>query len=156
MDATGRPDESLALEVAGSLQPRDESFPNDKVMSLSLQKGQLRANVCFRPLYSANLEVHPVSLMYSCFKQKTSSVLSNVKVFIEIGFFNFSMQLRNLPLDELELASLRGMIQRVCSHVVCRGVYIVADHSFLSSIIDQLFEYVGVPCNGLGNPHLKS
>ncbi|KAH7574198.1 hypothetical protein JRO89_XS03G0264500 [Xanthoceras sorbifolium] len=77
LDATGRPDESLAVEVVGPLQPScEENSQNGKLMSFSLQKGQLKANVCFRPLHSVNLEV------------------------------------RHLPLDELELASLRGTIQR--------------------------------------------
>lgn len=77
LDATGRPDESLTVEVVRPLQPSGEdNLQNGKLMSFSLQKGQLRANVCFRPLHSANLEV------------------------------------RNLPLDELELASLRGTLQR--------------------------------------------
>lgn len=76
LDATGRPDESLALEVVGPLQPSEENLQNGKMCSFSLQKGQLRANACFRPLHTANLE------------------------------------LRHLPLDELELASLRGVIQR--------------------------------------------
>lgn len=77
LDAVGRPDESLAVEVVGPLQPSSEENPqNGKLLSFSLQKGQLRANFCLRPLHSANLEV------------------------------------RHLPLDELELASLRGTIQR--------------------------------------------
>lgn len=58
LDATGRPDESLAIEVVGPLQPScEENSQNGKLMSLSLQKGQLKANVCFRPLHSVNLEV---------------------------------------------------------------------------------------------------
>lgn len=76
LDATGRPDESLAVEVLGVLQPNVGENLNGKVLSFSLQKGHLRANVCYRPLHSANLEV------------------------------------RHLPLDELELASLRGALQR--------------------------------------------
>ncbi|KAJ6373060.1 hypothetical protein OIU76_027404 [Salix suchowensis] len=77
LDAMGRPDESLAVELLGPLQPGDdESSPNRKFLSFNLQKGQLRANVSFQPQHSATLEV------------------------------------RNLPLDELELASLRGTIQR--------------------------------------------
>lgn len=77
LDATGRPDESLSLQVVGPLQPSaEEDMQNGKLFSFSLQKGQLRANVCYQPLHSANLEV------------------------------------RHLPLDELELASLRGTIQR--------------------------------------------
>ncbi|KAK4774964.1 hypothetical protein SAY86_009899 [Trapa natans] len=76
LDTTGRPDESFAMEVMSPLVTDEENFPNGKLWSFTLQKGQLRANVCFRPLQAANLE------------------------------------LRHLPLDELELASLRGMIQR--------------------------------------------
>ncbi|GMP94732.1 hypothetical protein CsSME_00044069 [Camellia sinensis var. sinensis] len=81
LDATGRPDESLAVEVLGALQPNVGENLNGKVLSFSLQKGHLRANVCYRPLHSANLEV------------------------------------RHLPLDELELASLRGALQRVSCHI---------------------------------------
>ncbi|XP_007013733.2 PREDICTED: uncharacterized protein LOC18588930 [Theobroma cacao] len=77
LDALGRPDESLAVEVVQPLQPgSEENLQNGKLFSFSLQKGQLRANICFRPLHSATLEI------------------------------------RHLPLDELELASLRGTIQR--------------------------------------------
>ncbi|KAF7817205.1 uncharacterized protein G2W53_031174 [Senna tora] len=77
LDASGRPDESLALEFVGPLQPSGEDGPQSgKLLSIFLQKGHLRANMCFQPFYSANLEV------------------------------------RHFPLDELELASLRGTIQR--------------------------------------------
>ncbi|KHG11044.1 Phenylalanine--tRNA ligase beta subunit [Gossypium arboreum] len=77
LDATGRPDESLAVEVVQPLQPgSEENLQNGKLLSFSLQKGQLKANICLRPLHSATLEI------------------------------------RHLPLDELELASLRGTIQR--------------------------------------------
>ncbi|OMO80485.1 hypothetical protein COLO4_24068 [Corchorus olitorius] len=77
LDATGRPDESLAVEVVQPLQPgSEENLQNGKLFSFSLQKGQLRTNICLRPLHSATLEI------------------------------------RHLPLDELELASLRGTIQR--------------------------------------------
>nr|KYP39246.1 hypothetical protein KK1_039459 [Cajanus cajan] len=77
LDASGRPDESLAAEFVGPLQPSSEDgLQSGKLLSISLQKGQLRANICFQPFHSANLEV------------------------------------RHFPLDELELASLRGTIQR--------------------------------------------
>ncbi|KAE8735436.1 hypothetical protein F3Y22_tig00000340pilonHSYRG00391 [Hibiscus syriacus] len=77
LDAIGRPDESLAVEVVQPLQPgSDKNLQNGKLFSFSLQKGQLKANVCLRPLHSATFEI------------------------------------RHLPLDELELASLRGTIQR--------------------------------------------
>ncbi|KAH1203410.1 hypothetical protein GmHk_17G049668 [Glycine max] len=77
LDASGRTDESLAVEFVGPLQPSSEDgLQSGKLLSISLQKGQLRANICFQPFHSANLEV------------------------------------RHFPLDELELASLRGTIQR--------------------------------------------
>ncbi|PKA54157.1 hypothetical protein AXF42_Ash018167 [Apostasia shenzhenica] len=77
LDAMGRPDERLTMEIIGALtQKIGETSYVRKSLSISLQKGQLKANVCYEPQKSANLEV------------------------------------RNLTLDELELASLRGAIQR--------------------------------------------
>lgn len=76
LDATGRPDESLAVEIIGPLRSIAEENVVGNMLSFSLQKGHLRANVCYQPFQSANLEV------------------------------------RHLPLDELELASLRGTLQR--------------------------------------------
>lgn len=59
LDATGRPDESLAVEVVQPLQHGfEENLQNGKLFSFSLQKGQLRANICLRPQHSATLEVH--------------------------------------------------------------------------------------------------
>ncbi|KAK8683432.1 hypothetical protein V6N13_039493 [Hibiscus sabdariffa] len=75
LDAIGRPDESLVVEVV-PYSGSEENLQNGKLFSLSLQKGKLKANICLRPLHSAILEI------------------------------------RHLPLDELELASLRGTIQR--------------------------------------------
>ncbi|KAL0323881.1 UNVERIFIED_CONTAM: protein, chloroplastic [Sesamum calycinum] len=76
LDATGRPDESLAIELVGPLRSTSEENLAGKLLSFSLQKGHLKANAYYQPLHSANLEV------------------------------------RHLPLDELELASLRGAISR--------------------------------------------
>ncbi|XP_061359585.1 protein TIC236, chloroplastic-like isoform X2 [Gastrolobium bilobum] len=77
LDSSGRPDESLAVEFVGPLQPSSEDgLQSGKLLSISLQKGQLRTNICIQPFRSASLEV------------------------------------RHFPLDELELASLRGTIQR--------------------------------------------
>ncbi|PKU85008.1 uncharacterized protein LOC110096282 isoform X2 [Dendrobium catenatum] len=77
LDAMGRADENLSIEVIGPISHRTDETPyNNKSLSISLQKGQLKANICYQPQQSANLEV------------------------------------KNLPLDELELASLRGSIQR--------------------------------------------
>ncbi|KAG6403086.1 hypothetical protein SASPL_135303 [Salvia splendens] len=76
LDATGRPDESLAVEIVGPLQSTSEDNIAGKLLSFSLQKGHLKANACYRPLHSTTLEV------------------------------------RHLPLDGLELASLRGEISR--------------------------------------------
>ncbi|KAJ1420172.1 hypothetical protein SESBI_14613 [Sesbania bispinosa] len=77
LDASGRPDESLAVEFVGPLQPSGEDgVKSGQLFSISLQKGQLRANVGFQQCHSASLEIW------------------------------------HFPLDELELASLRGTIQR--------------------------------------------
>ena len=58
LDAIGRPDESLAVEFVGPLQPSGEDGPQSgKLLSVSLQKGQLKANICVQPFHSANLEV---------------------------------------------------------------------------------------------------
>lgn len=58
LDVTGRPDESLAMEFIGLLNPKTEdNLQNGKLLSFSLQKGQLKANICFQPSHSANLEV---------------------------------------------------------------------------------------------------
>ncbi|XP_008378290.3 protein TIC236, chloroplastic-like isoform X1 [Malus domestica] len=77
LDATGRPDESLVVEFVGPLKPNNEdNSPSGQLLSFLLQKGQLKANICFQPFHSASLEI------------------------------------RQLPLDELELASLRGTIQK--------------------------------------------
>lgn len=58
LDASGRTDESLAVEFVGPLQPSSEDgLQSGKLLSISLQKGQLRANICFQPFHSANLEV---------------------------------------------------------------------------------------------------
>lgn len=58
LDATGRPDESLAVEFVGPLQSTSEENLAGKLLSFSLQKGQLKANACYRPLQSTTLEVH--------------------------------------------------------------------------------------------------
>ncbi|KAG9144078.1 hypothetical protein Leryth_013728 [Lithospermum erythrorhizon] len=77
VDASGRADESLAIELVGPLQPIiPEENASSRVLSVSIQKGHLKAHACYRPLHSAQLEI------------------------------------RNLPLDELELASLRGTVQK--------------------------------------------
>ncbi|XP_078432268.1 embryo defective 2410 [Wolffia australiana] len=77
LDAVGRPDENFSILVCGPLLVgAEDATQNRKLVSLSIQKGQLRASIFYQPEHSANIEV------------------------------------RNLPLDELELASLRGTIQR--------------------------------------------
>ncbi|XP_012571674.1 protein TIC236, chloroplastic-like isoform X2 [Cicer arietinum] len=77
LDASGRPDESLAVKFVRSLQPSDEGgLKSGQLLSISLEKGQLKANVSIQQCHSASLEI------------------------------------RHFPLDELELASLRGTIQR--------------------------------------------
>ncbi|CAD5167233.1 unnamed protein product [Musa acuminata subsp. malaccensis] len=77
LSAAGRPDESLSIEAIGPFWfSTDEVMQNRKLLSVSLHKGQLKANIFYQPHTSTNLEV------------------------------------RNLPLDELELASLRGTVQK--------------------------------------------
>lgn len=80
LDASGRPDENLSVNVFGPLWPNKE-LTNKTLFSVVLQKGQLKANIKYQPQSIANLEV------------------------------------RQLPLDELELASLRGTIQRAEMHL---------------------------------------
>ena len=64
LDTTGRPDENLSMEVIGPLWlSTEETSQNKRLLSMSLQKGQLRANVCYQPQHSANLEVS--TLIYS-------------------------------------------------------------------------------------------
>lgn len=58
LDAKGRPDESLAMEIIGPKEPNSEdNIQNGVSLSFSLQKGQLRANIYYQPQHSANLEV---------------------------------------------------------------------------------------------------
>lgn len=63
LDATGRPDESLAVEIIGPLQSISEENLSGKSLSFSLQKGQMKAKACYRPFHSANLEVQSASIM---------------------------------------------------------------------------------------------
>lgn len=58
LDATGRPDESLVMEFVGPLKPSSETnLQCGQLLSFLLQKGQLKANICFQPFHSATLEV---------------------------------------------------------------------------------------------------
>lgn len=59
LDATGRPDESLSLDIVGLLHHTAEESQG-KLLSFSLQKGQLKANICYQPHQSANLEAYPL------------------------------------------------------------------------------------------------
>jgi hypothetical protein len=71
LDASGRPDESLAVEFVGPLkQSSEDGLQSGKLLSISLQKGQLRANVCFQPFHSANLEVTKLKLFALIFKSR--------------------------------------------------------------------------------------
>lgn len=77
LNATGRPDENFSIEVNGPLfLGTNEVIQDGRLLSVFLQKGQLKSNICY----------HPESLT--------------------------SLEVRNLPLDELELASLRGFVQK--------------------------------------------
>lgn len=58
MDASGRPDESLAVEFISPLEPSDQDgLRSGQLLSILLQKGKLRANVGFQRYHSASLEV---------------------------------------------------------------------------------------------------
>uniref|UniRef100_A0A0E0BY57 Translocation and assembly module TamB C-terminal domain-containing protein n=1 Tax=Oryza meridionalis TaxID=40149 RepID=A0A0E0BY57_9ORYZ len=77
LNATGRPDENFSIEVNGPLFfGTHEAIQDGRLLSIFLQKGQLRSNICYHPENLTSLEV------------------------------------RNLPLDELEFASLRGFVQK--------------------------------------------
>ncbi|CAL4951973.1 unnamed protein product [Urochloa decumbens] len=77
LNATGRPDENFSIEVNGPLfSTTNEAIQDVRLLSVFLQKGQLRSNICYHPENLTSLEV------------------------------------RNLPLDELEFASLRGFVQK--------------------------------------------
>ncbi|XP_039810202.1 protein SUBSTANDARD STARCH GRAIN 4, chloroplastic-like isoform X2 [Panicum virgatum] len=77
LNATGRPDENFSIEVNGPLfSTTNEAIQDVRLLSIFLQKGQLRSNICYHPENLSSLEV------------------------------------RNLPLDELEFASLRGFVQK--------------------------------------------
>ncbi|KAL6627318.1 hypothetical protein ACP70R_031044 [Stipagrostis hirtigluma subsp. patula] len=77
LNATGRPDENFSIEVNGPLfSGTNKSIQDGRLLSVFLQKGQLRSNIYYHPENLTNLEV------------------------------------RNLPLDELEFASLRGFVQK--------------------------------------------
>lgn len=77
LNATGRPDENFSIEVNGPLLfTSNEDIQDVRLLSIFLQKGQLRSNICYHPQNLTSLEV------------------------------------RNLTLDELEFASLRGFVQK--------------------------------------------
>lgn len=77
LNATGRPDENFSIEVNGPLLfTSNEAIQDVRLLSIFLQKGQLRSNICYHPENLTSLEV------------------------------------RNLTLDELEFASLRGFVQK--------------------------------------------
>lgn len=58
LSAAGRPDESLSIEAIGPFWfSTDEVMQNRKLLSVSLHKGQLKANIFYQPHTSTNLEV---------------------------------------------------------------------------------------------------
>ncbi|RZC65840.1 hypothetical protein C5167_009532 [Papaver somniferum] len=59
LDATGRPDESLAVEIDGLFlgASKEENFQKGTMLSLAIKEGQLKPNVCYQPRYSSNVEV---------------------------------------------------------------------------------------------------
>lgn len=84
MDASGRPDESLAVEFVGPLQPSDEDgLKSGQLLSISLQKGQLRANVSFQQCRSAGLEVAYIEILGPVFEIR--SIWFSAGIFL--GYF---------------------------------------------------------------------
>ena len=58
LNATGRPDEKISIEVNGPLFfGKNEAIQDGSLLSIFLQKGQLKANVCYHPESLTNLEV---------------------------------------------------------------------------------------------------
>jgi hypothetical protein len=58
LSATGRPDEKISIEVNGPLFfGRNEVIQDESLLSIFLQKGQLKSNICYHPESLTNLEV---------------------------------------------------------------------------------------------------
>ena len=58
LNATGRPDEKISIEVNGPLFfGRNEVIQDGSLLSVFLQKGQLKSNICYDPESLTNLEV---------------------------------------------------------------------------------------------------
>lgn len=58
LNATGRPDENFSVEVNGPLFfSTHEAIQDKRLLSIFLQKGQLRSNICYNPGNLTNLEV---------------------------------------------------------------------------------------------------
>lgn len=59
LNATGRPDENFSIEVNGGplFFTRNEAIQDVRLLSVFLQKGQLRSNICYHPENLSSLEV---------------------------------------------------------------------------------------------------
>jgi hypothetical protein len=58
LNATGRPDENFSIEVNGPLlSTTNEAIQDVRLLSVFLQKGQLRSNICYHPENLSSLEV---------------------------------------------------------------------------------------------------
>jgi hypothetical protein len=59
LNATGRPDEKISIEVNGPLLfGKNEAIQGGRLFSIFLQKGQLRSNICYHPETLTSLEVN--------------------------------------------------------------------------------------------------
>jgi len=119
LNATGRPDENFSIEVNGPLLfTSNEDIQDVRLLSIFLQKGQLRSNICYHPQNLTSVEVHHwYGLYFTCqwllwitidFRSLFKLLILHV---LEPCFL--VLKVRNLTLDELEFASLRGFVQKV-------------------------------------------
>lgn len=59
LNANGRPDENFSIEVNGPLVfTSNEAIQDVRLLSIFLQKGQLRSNICYHPENLTSLEVN--------------------------------------------------------------------------------------------------
>lgn len=90
----GRPDESLTLDFVGPLQPNsEENVQSGKLLSFSLQKGQLRANACYQPQQSATLEVLHSLVMFCLI------IYSKIENQLQMVYILFTCLVADTPLS---------------------------------------------------------
>lgn len=116
VDAMGRPDESLAVEVLGPLQPGyDESSPNRKFSSFNLQKGQLKANVSFQPQHSATLEVSVGPMIWGKKERRKGKFLH-----LYLEFYSFCVMLKMIFFCRTWIIDFFCLLWGCCRYEICR------------------------------------